>query len=187
MIFFKRSSNSPRYFVPATSEPISNAIRRLFLSESGTSLVTIRCAKPSAIAVFPTPGSPIKTGLFFVRRDKICTTRRTSPERPTIGSILLSLANCVKSRAKPSNVGVPCGCWRSCCFICLRTSVTPNLRRIALRISCKLASKASKIRDDKILSSCKSAKRICSVPTRGWANARDSSPACRKISAAFGE
>ena len=32
---------------------------------------TIRCASPSAIAVLPTPGSPIRHGLFFVLRLKI--------------------------------------------------------------------------------------------------------------------
>ena len=30
---------------------------------------TIRCASPSTMAVLPTPGSPISTGLFLVRRD----------------------------------------------------------------------------------------------------------------------
>jgi hypothetical protein len=38
---------------------------------SGTSPLEIRCASPSAIAVFPTPGSPIRQGLFFVRLPKI--------------------------------------------------------------------------------------------------------------------
>ena len=39
-------------------------------SDSGTSPSTIRWASPSTIAVLPTPGSPISTGLFFVRRDR---------------------------------------------------------------------------------------------------------------------
>ena len=68
MIFFIRSSNSPRYFVPATNAPISNIIKRLLAISSGTSPLTIRCANPSTIAVLPTPGSPTNTGLFFVRR-----------------------------------------------------------------------------------------------------------------------
>ena len=38
---------------------------------SGTSLLIIRKAMPSAMAVLPTPGSPIKMGLFLVRLDKI--------------------------------------------------------------------------------------------------------------------
>src|SRR5207248_596726 len=71
MIFLRRSSNSPRYFVPATSEPMSSVSTRLTCSVSGTSPFTMRCARPSAIAVFPTPGSPMSAGLFFVRRDRI--------------------------------------------------------------------------------------------------------------------
>ncbi|MNN26567.1 hypothetical protein D3C81_1400740 [compost metagenome] len=67
---FKRSSNSPRYLAPASNEPKSNDKTRLLFKPSGTSPFTIRCAKPSTIAVLPTPGSPMSTGLFFVRRDK---------------------------------------------------------------------------------------------------------------------
>ena len=66
---FRRSSNSPRYFAPATSAPMSSATIFLFLSPSGTSWRMIRCASPSTTAVLPTPGSPMSTGLFFVRRD----------------------------------------------------------------------------------------------------------------------
>ena len=73
--FFRRSSNSPRYFVPATSEPMSSVSRRFPCSVSGTSPEEMCCANPSTTAVLPTPGSPINTGLFFVRRDRICTTR----------------------------------------------------------------------------------------------------------------
>ena len=65
---FKRSSNSPRNFAPAMRAPISRETTRLFFKPSGTSPRTMRWAKPSAIAVLPTPGSPIKTGLFLVRR-----------------------------------------------------------------------------------------------------------------------
>ena len=66
---FRRSSNSPLYLAPAMSAPISRAASRLFLRLSDTSPATIRWARPSTIAVFPTPGSPIKTGLFFLRRE----------------------------------------------------------------------------------------------------------------------
>ena len=45
------------------------------------------CARPSTTAVLPTPGSPIRHGLFFVRRDRICMTRSVSLSRPMIGSI----------------------------------------------------------------------------------------------------
>ncbi len=73
-----RSSNSPRNLAPAINEPMSRAIIFLFLSPSGTSPFTILCASPSTMAVLPTPGSPIKAGLFLVRRERICTMRRIS-------------------------------------------------------------------------------------------------------------
>ena len=96
---FSLSSNSPRYFVPAIKDPISSAINFLFLNDSGTSPFTILNAIPSAIAVFPTPGSPIKTGLFFVLRERTCIARRISSSRPIIGSIFPSRAACVRSWA----------------------------------------------------------------------------------------
>ena len=92
-----RSSNSPRYFEPAIIEPMSSAIRRLPFSPSGTSPSAIRRARPSTIAVLPTPGSPIKTGLFFVRRESTWMTRRISSSRPMTGSILPSAARRVRS------------------------------------------------------------------------------------------
>ena len=66
----RRSSNSPRYLAPAINAPISNDNTRLCFIPSGTSPLIIRCASPSAMAVLPTPGSPINTGLFLVRRCK---------------------------------------------------------------------------------------------------------------------
>ncbi len=98
-----RSSNSPRYLVPAMSAPRSSAIKCLFLSESGTSPLTMRCASPSTIAVLPTPGSPISTGLFLVRRDKTCITRRISSSRPITGSSFRLRACSVRSRVKRSS------------------------------------------------------------------------------------
>jgi hypothetical protein len=90
---FSRSSNSPRYFAPATIADRSSWTSRLFFSDSGTSPLTMRCASPSTIAVLPTPGSPISTGLFFVRRLSTCTTRRISSSRPITGSSLPRRAN----------------------------------------------------------------------------------------------
>ena len=57
----------------------------------------MRCASPSTTAVLPTPGSPMSTGLFLVRRDSTCTTRRISASRPMTGSILPSRAAAVRS------------------------------------------------------------------------------------------
>ena len=72
MTALSRSSNSPRYFAPAISAPMSSATTRLSFSTAGTSPLTIRWASPSTMAVLPTPGSPISTGLFFVRRVSTC-------------------------------------------------------------------------------------------------------------------
>ncbi|MNY19542.1 hypothetical protein D3C86_1529820 [compost metagenome] len=106
MMPLRRSSNSPRYLVPATSAPRSSARTRLFLSMSGTSPWTISWARPSAIAVLPTPGSPISTGLFLVRRLRIRMTRSISSSRPITGSSLLVLASSVRSRVYLSRLGV---------------------------------------------------------------------------------
>ena len=80
--FFSRSSNWPRYMVPATRLPTSSISRRLLSSGSGTSPSMMRCASPSTIAVLPTPGSPIRAGLFLVRRLRIWITRSISAWRP---------------------------------------------------------------------------------------------------------
>ena len=78
--------------------PMSSAHTRLPFSPSGTSPATIRCASPSTIAVLPVPGSPIRTGLFFVRRESTCITRRISSSRPMTGSSLPLSAASVRSR-----------------------------------------------------------------------------------------
>mmetsp|Transcript_49773 Transcript_49773/g.123704 ORF Transcript_49773/g.123704 Transcript_49773/m.123704 type:complete len:376 (-) Transcript_49773:103-1230(-) len=92
-----RCSNWPRYLVSATNSPSSSASTRFPLSFSGTVSSTIACASPSAIAVLPTPGSPMSTGLFLRRRTRICMQRRTSAVRPTIGSSCPFLAFRVRS------------------------------------------------------------------------------------------
>ncbi len=50
------------------------------------------------MAVLPTPGSPMRTGLFLVRRERTWMTRRISSSRPTIGSRLPARASWVRSR-----------------------------------------------------------------------------------------
>ena len=97
-----RSSNSPRYFAPATIEPMSSATTRLLRRPSGTSPSTMRRASPSTMAVLPTPGSPMSTGLFFVRRDSTWMTRRISSSRPMTGSSLPLRASSVRSRPNRS-------------------------------------------------------------------------------------
>jgi len=58
--------------------------------------------QPLDIAVLPTPGSPISTGLFLVRRDSTWIVRRISSSRPITGSSLPSRATSV-SRAHISS------------------------------------------------------------------------------------
>ncbi|SPY13838.1 Uncharacterised protein [Bacillus subtilis] len=163
MTFFRRSSNSPRYFVPATTVPMSNVITRLSRKISGTSLLIICCAKPSAIAVLPTPGSPMRTGLFFVLRLNTSMTRWISLLLPITGSRLSSFAIAVKSLAKLSSVGVfallfvPAAddpvsllprSWSTCCLALFK--LTPRLFR-----TLAATPSPSRIRP----------RRICSVPT----------------------
>ena len=105
-IFLSRSSNSPRYLVPATREPMSRVTRRLPWRFSGTSPLMIRWARASTIAVLPTPGSPISTGLFLVRRLRIWTTLWISFSLPTTGSSLPARAALVMSTPIWSRVGV---------------------------------------------------------------------------------
>ena len=50
------------------------------------------------MAVLPTPGSPMSTGLFLVRRDSTWMTRRISSSRPMTGSSLPLRAASVRSR-----------------------------------------------------------------------------------------
>ncbi len=92
-----RSSNWPRYCAPASMALRSSDTNRLPRNESGTSPATMRCASPSTTAVLPTPGSPMSTGLFLVRRDSTWTTRRISSSRPMTGSIFPSRARAVRS------------------------------------------------------------------------------------------
>ena len=93
-----RSSNSPRYLLPATIPERSRTTTRLSFTVSGTIPVTIRCASPSTIAVFPTPGSPVRQGLFFVLLLRIWISLAISLSLPTTGSSLPSSAIAVRSR-----------------------------------------------------------------------------------------
>ena len=96
--FFSRSSKSPRYFVPASIPVRSSDTMRLSRRFSGTSPWATRWASPSATAVLPTPGSPMSTGLFFDRRERIWMTRAISLSRPITGSSSPREAISVRSR-----------------------------------------------------------------------------------------
>ena len=93
----RRSSNSPRNFAPAINDPMSSESKRLFFKASGTSALMILCARPSTMAVLPTPGSPINTGLFLVRLCNTCMVRLISSSLPITGSSLPCSARSVRS------------------------------------------------------------------------------------------
>jgi hypothetical protein len=94
---FNLSSNSHLYFAQAKREPISRDIILLCNRLSGTSFSTIFLAIHSIIAVFQTPGSQIKTGLFFVLLDNICRVLLISSSLHITGSIFHLRAKSTKS------------------------------------------------------------------------------------------
>ena len=167
--FFILSSNSPRYFEPATMADKSSEKIRLSFSVSGTSPSLIFCAKPSTMAVLPTPGSPIKQGLFFVLRLRIRMMRSISCSLPTMGSNLPWLANAVMSRLNlsKSSVSETSSSGRSCipntpagC-----ASLSPSSSIISSYKVWISTPKSSSNVMASVSGSRKSAKRICSVPT----------------------
>ena len=91
------SSNSPLNFAPAIRAPMSRENILRSFRFAGTSPDTIRWASPSAIAVLPTPGSPMSTGLFLVFLESMRMTLRTSSSRPITGSSFCFLASSTRS------------------------------------------------------------------------------------------
>jgi hypothetical protein len=54
---------------------------------TGTSFLTMRWARPSAMAVLPTPGSPTNTGLFLVRLQQQQQQQQEQQQRACMGSV----------------------------------------------------------------------------------------------------
>ena len=96
--FFILSSNSPLNFVPDNKEDKSRDNKVNISIPSGTCFSMILLLIPSAIAVLPTPGSPIKIGLFFVLLDKICIALLISASLPIMGSTLFFFDKSVRSK-----------------------------------------------------------------------------------------
>jgi hypothetical protein len=106
IICLMRLSNSPRYFVPATTLERSSEIIFFHCIANGTVPAAILRAKPSTTAVFPTPGSPTRQGLFFVFRFRIEMSLSISASLPIIVSIDPLRASSVRSFPKKSSAGV---------------------------------------------------------------------------------
>ena len=100
------TSRAKKVLELAMTAAISSDSTRLSRRESGQSPLAMSCASPSTMAVLPTPGSPISTGLFFFRRVSTSITRSISFARPIVGSSWPSAASCVRSRQKWSRAGV---------------------------------------------------------------------------------
>ena len=100
------SSNWPLYLVPATIPAKSRLTMRLLNKRGEVRFLAINCANPSTIALFPTPGSPMRMGLFFFLLPRISTTLFISFSRPTMGSNFPSVAALLKSIPKLSSTGV---------------------------------------------------------------------------------
>ena len=121
------------------------------------------------MAVLPTPGSPISTGLFFVRRESTWITRRISSSRPITGSSLPASAASVRSRPKRSSAWyLSSGFW-SVTRWGPRTSSTASA-------SCEREAPAS------TLGSSASASSRCSVETNSSPIERAASSACLSTS-----
>ena len=116
----------------------------------------MRCASPSTMAVLPTPGSPMSTGLFFVRRHRICTTRSSSASRPTSGSSWLSSADCVRSRENSESSELSrCRCGAAFSWL---------LRASSSRMLLSRNPRSCKISAAKHFSSRSNPSSKCSVP-----------------------
>ena len=113
----RRSSNSPRYLVPATRDAMFRLTSRLSFNWGGTLPTAIRWASPSAMAVFPTPGSPTSAGLFLFFRHRMPMTVSISRSLPITGSMpdalrIRSSLNCSRSFVVTASffplTGAPC-------------------------------------------------------------------------------
>lgn len=91
---------------------------------------------PSAMAVLPTPASPTRIGLFLVRRERICNTRRISSSRPITGSSLPERACSLRLTAYLPSAS-------NCCSEVCESTVAPLRKiRIASRSSFSVAPAA---------------------------------------------
>ena len=102
---FNRSSNSPRYFVPAIIRR-GRARPAIVGKRLGHLVVDDPLSDAFDDRRLPTPGSPKSAGLFFVRRERISIVWSISSARPITGSSFPSRASDVRSRPNSSSLGV---------------------------------------------------------------------------------
>src|SRR6185503_15777379 len=90
-------------------------------------------ASPSTIAVLPTPGRPTSTGLFFVRRPRICSVRRISGSRPITGSSLPRRARSTRSSVYVRKASVVMG--RTYLSTAFRVDIPPMTSWLVLQLA----------------------------------------------------
>ena len=104
-----RASKSPRDDAPATRSATLSCTSRLPASAASL-FCAMRHAKPSTMAVLPTPASPKRSGLLFVSRLRARIICSNSSRRPMHGEILPSRASCVRSLPKCCRKLAAAGC-----------------------------------------------------------------------------
>ena len=107
----------------------------------------MRCANPSTMAVLPTPGWPINTGLFLVRRCSTCNVRLISSSLPMTGSSFPCSARSVRSTVYLSSA------WRTSSAFCSFTDSPPRICSMADFTLSWLAPKSLRIFPNAPLSS----------------------------------
>jgi hypothetical protein len=125
------------------------------------------------MALLPTPASPIRIGLFFLRRERICTTRSISRSRPITGSILPSRAMRVRSvpnRSSSCEVArVSADAASSASIVRMRISVRESSSETSLRSSSPTTSASipyiSRMREAAVARSATIARRAWAVDT----------------------
>ena len=140
----------------------------------------MRCARPSTTAVLPTPGSPMRTGLFFVRLASTWTTRRISASRPMTGSTLPSRARAVRSTPYFSSAwNVPSGSALVTCWL-PRSAISASVRVASVGAGTRPSSVALRHRRStrvraagaRSTGSCRRVRRRAAGRRRGPAAAR---------------
>src|SRR4029453_6452731 len=111
----------------------------------------MRAARPSTTAVFPTPGSPISTGLFFVRRDRICITRSISVWRASTGWSFAPAASFVRWRPNWSSSFELFAFSPAAPPPCCRRPGPESMRMISLRIFSASGAKSSRLGADVVV------------------------------------
>jgi len=190
-IFLILSSNSPLYLEPATTPDKSRVTRRLFFTLSGKVPAIILDARPSAIAVLPTPGSPIRQGLFLPLLLNIWTTLAISFSLPITGSSCPFCANSVKSLLYWLRVGVSTlfffliglPFWNSSLY---KLPSSPMATNISTYIFCILTPSVFNNLAPTLSVSLIIAIRICSVPIKSELNLFASFALSSKILIALG-